>query len=263
MDDLCEPTLRAELLGPNGPYADLRVVASTGSTNADLAAAAGDGAPDKTALIADEQTAGRGRLARTWTSPKGAGLYLSVLLRPADVPTAARGSLTMVAGLALVDVAERLGVPNAQVKWPNDLLIDGGKAAGVLAESAGEAVVVGIGLNVHAMGAVEPGPGALPATSLAEHMASEPDRTSVAVDLLRALATRENVWRAAGGRLPAPVREEYKGRCASIGAGVKVLLPDGTELDGTGIDVDADGMLVVDTATGRTSVAAGDVVHVR
>lgn len=262
MDVLSKPTLRAELLAPDGPYADVRVVASTGSTNADLVQAAAE-SPDRTVLIADEQTAGRGRLARTWTSPKGAGLYVSVLLRPTEVPAAARGTLAMVAGLALVDLAERLNVAKAQVKWPNDLLIDGAKAAGVLAESAADAVVVGIGLNVHPMGAVEPGPGALPATSLSEHMAAEPDRTTVAVDLLRALAARENAWRAAGGRLPAAVREEYKGRCASIGAGVKVQLPDGAELEGTGVDVDADGMLVVDTADGRTSVAAGDVVHVR
>lgn len=262
MDVISETRLRAELVAPAGPYADLRVVASTGSTNADLVQAAADTA-DRTVLIADEQTAGRGRLARSWSSPKGSGLYVSVLLRPAEVPSERRGTLALVAGLALSDVAERHGVANVQVKWPNDLLIGGAKAAGVLAENAGDAVVIGIGLNVYPMGAVEPGPGALPATSLADHVDGEPDRTALAIDLLRAFAAREHVWRAAGGQLPAAVREEYKGRCATIGADVKVQLPDGTELTGTGVDIDQDGLLVVQTPTGRTSVAAGDVVHVR
>src|SRR4051812_16021518 len=107
------------LLGDS--YASTEVVASTGSTNADLRKAAESGAPDRLVLIADEQTAGVGRRAREWSSPKGSGIYLSVLLRPSEVPFAGLGSLSVVAGLAVRAVASQLGV-DAVLKWPNDVL---------------------------------------------------------------------------------------------------------------------------------------------
>src|SRR5690606_9810602 len=154
--------LRAALLAPAGGYAAVDVVASTGSTNADLRAAADAGAADRTVLLAEEQTAGQGRRGRTWVSPPGAGIYLSVLLRPSGVPTQRVGSLSIVAGLALLEVARSAGV-DAVLKWPNDMLASGGKLAGVLSElvpdAGGPAVVVGIGLNVFALGDVPAGPG--------------------------------------------------------------------------------------------------------
>jgi BirA family biotin operon repressor/biotin-[acetyl-CoA-carboxylase] ligase len=190
--------LRAEL---HGRYATVDVVTSTGSTNRDLAAAARDGAVDRTVLIADEQTAGQGRLARTWTSPPEAGLYLSVLLRLDTVPVARLSWLAPLAGVALVRTARFAGA-EAVLKWPNDLLLGParGKGAGVLAEVGDRsAVVVGIGLNVRTAEGIQPGAGGLPATSLADAGATVLDRTELAVRLLTELADLDDAWRAAGG----------------------------------------------------------------
>jgi BirA family transcriptional regulator, biotin operon repressor / biotin---[acetyl-CoA-carboxylase] ligase len=255
-------TLRAEL---SGSYAAIDVVASTGSTNADLRVAAGQGAADRTVLIAEEQTAGVGRRARQWSSPMGSGIYLSVLLRPREVPFAGLGSLSVVAGLAVQDVAERIGV-DAVLKWPNDVLAGParGKCAGILSEAvAGDelSVVLGIGLNVLPLGDDVPaGPGGLAPTSFAEQGATTTDRTEIAGLLLTALAERELSWRAAGGDLTkAGLLPEYRRHCATIGQDVNVLLPDGEVLSGRASDVDSAGQLVV---SGRT-IFAGDVVHVR
>lgn len=260
--------LRSELAATAGPYAALDVVASTGSTNADLCDATRDGAPDRTVLIAEEQTAGVGRLARTWVSPAGAGLYLSVLLRPAGVPAEATGSLAIVAGLALTDLCGELGI-EASLKWPNDVLSGGDKLAGVLAELVAQqdttAVVLGIGLNVHPLGDVEPGPGGLAAISLEECGASTTDRTEVALRLLRALAEREGAWRAAGGDLAeAGLLDDYRQVCDTLGRAVTVSLPQRESLAGTAVDVDAVGRLSIEDDNGqRTTVLAGDVIHLR
>ncbi|MEC3978101.1 biotin--[acetyl-CoA-carboxylase] ligase [Amycolatopsis sp. H20-H5] len=256
--------------GLAGRYAAVDVVASTGSTNADLREAATSGAADRTVLIAEEQTAGVGRRARSWSSPKGAGLYLSVLLRPREVAFSALGSLSVVAGLAVRDVAARVGV-DAVLKWPNDVLAGPARAkcAGILAEAiaAGDvSVVVGIGLNVLPLGQDVPaGPGGLPATSLAEQGATVTDRTEVAALLLAAFDDRERRWRLAGGDLTAAgLLDEYRRHCATLGQDVRVELPDGKSLVGRAADVDAAGQLTVDVAGGgRQTVFAGDVVHVR
>jgi BirA family biotin operon repressor/biotin-[acetyl-CoA-carboxylase] ligase len=260
--------LQQALVAPAGPFAALDVVTSTGSTNADLMDAAGSGAADRTVLIADEQTAGRGRRSREWVSPAGSGLYLSVLLRPAGVPAARLGSLAMVAALALLRTARSAGV-EASVKWPNDLLAgDGpGKVAGVLSEAApsGDAVVVGIGLNVAPLPVDVPaGPGDLAATSLSDAGATVSDRTELAVSLLTRFAELEADWRKAGGDLAeAGLLAEYREGCATLGQQVRVELPGG-QLTGAASDVDATGELVLTAEDGsRTTVSAGDVVHLR
>lgn len=266
--------LRSALVAPQGPFAALDVVASTGSTNADLCAAAAAGASDRTVLIAEEQTAGVGRLSRSWSSPSGTGLYLSVLLRPADIPLKAVGSLSVVAGLALTDLTARIGVP-AALKWPNDVLAGAdeprGKCAGILSElvplPGGEefAIVLGIGVNVLPLADVPPGPGGLPATSLAEHGASVVERTRIAITLLTALGEREARWRAARGDLhEAEMLADYRAACSTLGRPVRVDLPGGGTLTGTAADIDPLGQLVVETADGaRQTIFAGDVVHVR
>jgi BirA family biotin operon repressor/biotin-[acetyl-CoA-carboxylase] ligase len=259
--------LRAELVGP---YAAVDVVSSTGSTNADLRAATVEGAPDRTVLIAEEQTAGIGRRARTWSSPKGAGIYLSVLLRPRDVAFAELGSLSLVAGLAVLDLTDELGV-DAALKWPNDVLAgpDRGKCAGILAEAVAAeelAVVLGIGLNVRPLGQDVPlAPGGLRPTSLAEQGARTTDRTEIAAVLLSALAEREARWRAADGNLTrAGLLADYRARCETLGQQVRVLLPGDSSLVGMATDVDSSGQLVVVTDDGqRHTVFAGDVVHLR
>src|SRR5216110_3252325 len=157
---LDQAALRRALVRPGGLLRDLEIVESTGSTNADLLARALAGEPEGAVLAAEEQRAGRGRMGRTWTSPPRAALTFSLLLKPA-VPPARRGWLPPVTEVAGVET---------RLKWPNDLLTADAKLAGILAEAAGDAVVVGIGLNVstepaelsHLLAA--PRPGALPAT---------------------------------------------------------------------------------------------------
>jgi BirA family biotin operon repressor/biotin-[acetyl-CoA-carboxylase] ligase len=264
--------LRAEV----GSRYAVSVVPSTGSTNADLREAAAKGADDRSVLVAEEQTAGIGRRARGWASPKGAGLYLSVLLRPSNVPFRALGSLSLVAGVALCEVARGLGV-DAVLKWPNDLLAgpDRAKCAGILAEAEGgpfpdapdshdATVVVGIGVNVLPLEA-EPGPGGLPATSLSEHGATTTDRTEIAARLLRAFGEHEESWRATDGDLGrSGLLARYREECATLGRPARVILPNGDEFDGIACDVDAEGRLLLDLADGtRRTVSAGDVVHVR
>lgn len=256
--------------GLAGRYARVDVVETTGSTNADLREALQNGAADRTVLLAEQQTAGVGRRARTWSSPKGAGLYLSIALRPAGVPFAALGSLSVVAGLAAHAVATEAGV-DAVLKWPNDMLAgpQRAKCAGILAEAvAGDetAVVLGIGLNVLPLGADVPaGPGGLPATSLAEQGATETDRTTLALALLTHFDELERRWRQSGGEpAAAGLLADYRVRCATLGQDVRVQLPDGTELTGRAADLDPDGRLQVDVPDGRRlTVSAGDVVHVR
>jgi BirA family biotin operon repressor/biotin-[acetyl-CoA-carboxylase] ligase len=261
--------LRARLVAPNGPYAALDVVQTTASTNADLATAAVAGAEDRTVLIALEQSAGQGRRGRTWSSPPG-GLYTSVLFRPAGVPAQRLPWLNLIAGLALVRVAQSVGV-EASLKWPNDLLLGakGEKGAGILSEitaSADQAVVVGIGLNVAKLpDDVQPAPGGLAPTSLADVGAAELDRGELAFRLLVELAGLEGVWRKNGGdAVESGVLEEYQEHCATIGQQVRVELAGGVQLEGTAQRVEADGTLVV-RGTGGVDhgVSAGDVVHLR
>jgi BirA family transcriptional regulator, biotin operon repressor / biotin---[acetyl-CoA-carboxylase] ligase len=269
-DELDVLILREELVAPNGPYAALDVVSSTGSTNADLLAAAGEGAPDRTVLIADTQTAGRGRRNREWVSPPGAGLYLSVLIRPSAVPAPRLGTLGMVAGLALMHAAEQAGVSGASLKWPNDLLAGGTKCAGVLSEvsqaGAAQAAVVGVGLNVRPLGTDVPaGPGSLPAGSLAEQGATVTDRTKIASSWLRAFVELETTWRLSDGDVErSGVLTGYREACGSIGQRVRAELPDGSARVGVAVDVDVDGRLLIELEDGEVhALSAGDVVHLK
>jgi BirA family transcriptional regulator, biotin operon repressor / biotin---[acetyl-CoA-carboxylase] ligase len=269
-DELDVLALRERLVAPNGPYAALDVVDSTGSTNADLLAAAKDGAQDRTVLIADRQTAGRGRREREWVSPGGVGIYLSVLVRPAAVPPAHLGTLGMVAGLALVHAAEQVAGVTATLKWPNDLLVDGVKCAGILSEVASaataQAAVVGVGINVHPLGVDVPaGPGSLPAGSLAEAGATTTDRTAIAEGWLRAFVELETVWRFHGGDVErSGVLTGYRESCGTIGQRVRAELPDGSTRTGVAVDVDATGRLSVKLDDGEVvTVSAGDVVHLK
>jgi BirA family transcriptional regulator, biotin operon repressor / biotin---[acetyl-CoA-carboxylase] ligase len=259
---LREAGLRAAAL--SGRWARLDLVERTGSTNADLMAAAVAGAPDRTVLVAEHQEAGRGRLARSWVAPPGSGITVSVLLRPAGVPASRFGWLPLLAGLAVLDTVRAFTPAPAGLKWPNDLLLGTAqrKVAGILAEvadAARPAVVIGIGLNVTASPPEQPG-----ATSLAEEGA-DCDRAEVLTTLLARLGEREASWRDGRGDPEATgLRADYRAGCASLGADVKVELPGGAAVRGIAEDVDSDGRLLVLDAEGRRrAVAAGDVVHVR
>lgn len=230
----------------------MEVQESTGSTNAVLAERARTAAPAHV-LVTEHQTQGRGRLARTWETPPRVALTFSVLVRPASAP--AWPWLPLVTGVGVARALADHGV-TAALKWPNDVLLDGLKIAGLLAElvpsADGLAAVVGIGLNVHQT------PGELPvSTATSLHAAGvEVDRTELLLSLLRHLEATYAHW--AAGELAA-LRSAYVDLCDTIGRDVRVELPDGTTAEGLASRVDPDGRLVV----GDLIVAAGDIVHVR
>jgi BirA family transcriptional regulator, biotin operon repressor / biotin---[acetyl-CoA-carboxylase] ligase len=253
---------------PGHLWSDISVTERTGSTNADLVDRARGGAPEGLVLVAEEQAAGRGRLGRTWVSPPRAALTFSVLLRPDGVPPARLGWLPLLTGVAAASAVRQVSGLEAQLKWPNDVLIGPRKLAGILAESAGGAVVVGIGLNVSTTRSElpAPGPGALAATSLLLEGSATLDRDLL---LRRILDELERWYRGWLGAAPpgdpgnSGLRSEYLRFCSTVGREVRVELPAGQVGEGTAADVDADGRLVVTGPAGTTAIGAGDVRHVR
>lgn len=237
------------------------IVSAVASTNAEVAAAARGGAAEGFVLVAEEQTAGRGRLDRSWSSPRGAGLTLSVLLRPAT-PMLTWGWLPLLAGLATLDAVREVSETQAGLKWPNDLLLGPGqaKAGGILAESEHGAVVLGIGVNVSTT-AQELPPGA---TSMLLEGAVV-SRELLLVELVVALASRYLAWaRAAGDAEGSGLIGDYREACATLGRAISVQLPQGRSLHGIAEAIDPSGGLQVRAADGRlTTVVAADVVHVR
>ncbi|MFI5532270.1 biotin--[acetyl-CoA-carboxylase] ligase [Kitasatospora sp. NPDC051853] len=258
--------LRRDLLVPGALWTALDVVAETGSTNTDLAARAKEGAPEGAVLVAEEQTAGRGRLERQWSAPARSGLFLSLLLRPKDVPVDRYGWLPILVGVAAAGALNRIAGVETGLKWPNDLqAVVGGeerKLGGILTELADGAVVVGLGLNVSLREDELPVP---TATSLALAGAEVTDRETLLRALLRAFAELYGEWvHTAGDPHASGLLPAYAARCTTLGRQVKVQLPGDRELLGEAVAVDGDGRLVVRTPDGsRHPVAAGDVVHVR
>ena len=193
--------VRQAVITPGGLWQTVEVTAATGSTNADLLARAAVGAPEGAVLAAEEQRAGRGRLGRAWVSPPRAALTFSLLLRPQGVPPARRGWLPLLAGVAVTAAVRSVAAVEAQLKWPNDVLAGPAKLGGILAEAAGDAVVIGIGLNVSTEPAElpPPGPGALPATSLRILGVSGPSRERLLAEILAGCERWYQAWRRAGG----------------------------------------------------------------
>ncbi len=234
-----------------------RVVASTGSTNADLAALARSGAAEPgDVLIAAHQQAGRGRLARRWEAPAGASWATSVLVAPRR-PMPEWGWLPLLVGVAVArGVREASGVV-AGLKWPNDVLVGEGKLCGILCEAVADAnpprAVLGFGINTALTAEQRPVP---TATSLLLEGAS-PDPAPVLAAVLGELAAVLAEWEA--GTDPRPA---YRELCGTLGREVTVHLP-AADVRGTALDVDADGGLVVDTASGPRTFVAGDVEHLR
>ncbi|MGI3781823.1 MAG: biotin--[acetyl-CoA-carboxylase] ligase [Janthinobacterium lividum] len=271
-DPIERATLLAELVDAESLWTQIEVVEDTGSTNADLAEAARAGAPAGSVLVADHQSAGRGRMGRTWTAPPGTSIAMSVLVRP-SVPLERWTWLPLLAGLAVSDgIRQETDLP-ADLKWPNDVLILGRKVCGVLAERVettdGPAVVIGMGINVHLTTEQLPVP---TATSLALTLAElgvpgvPVRRTSLVSTTLRSLERILARWEEVadvpdlGADALALV---YRERCATIGRDVRISLSDGTSVDGVARDVDASGRLVLETPDGSRTFGAGDVVHLR
>ena len=258
-DPAGRPPLDAERL----PDHQVEVVEEAGSTNALVAERAQADGPEGLVIAAEHQTAGRGRLDRTWEAPARSGLTFSVLLRP----TAAAGTWPWIPLLTGYEVSKALRAAgfDATVKWPNDVLLrrhDGSerKVAGVLVErvetAGGPAAIVGVGLNVGMTAAELPVP---EATSLAIEAGEVPDRTELLGLVLDTLWEGYVAWQEGGEAAAAHLAESYAAACSTIGRTVRVDLPSGEALTGTATGIDPAGRLLVD----GTAVSAGDVVHAR
>lgn len=247
-------------------WRSVRVVEETGSTNADLAALAAAGDCTGSVLIAEYQSAGRGRHARQWTSPPRSQIAMSVAAaaETSDQPQAL-GWLPLLTGLAVVEGIEAVSDLTPKLKWPNDVLLPdpdgtGRKVAGILAElthgPAGPVVVVGMGINVSLTEDELPVP---TATSLARSGA-DVDRQELAAAVLIALSRRLDQW-------PSDldvVADDYRAASATLGHRVRVQLPVGDELVGVATAIDSTGRVVIEVAENElVAVAAGDVTHLR
>lgn len=249
-------------------FARIDWVDETGSTNADLlAGVAADGDVGERVLVAEHQTAGRGRLGRTWEAPPGTSLLFSVLLRP-GLPVESLHLVTMAVALAASDACEAVAGVRPRLKWPNDLVVVGAdgatrKLAGILAESvvrdgAVAALVVGTGINVN--WPRDPAELAAIATALDHHAGSEVDREDLLVAILRGFDSILAALGEPGGAAALLMR--YRHLSATLGRRVRVELASGA-LEGVAVDVADDGHLLVELGGEVVSVAAGDVVHLR
>lgn len=230
------------------------------STNAELRELAGDEEswPHLSVLVTDTQTSGRGRLDRTWVTPPGSALAVSVLLRRLPAGALERGWIPLAAGVAMTDaVAAQLPGHQVGLKWPNDVMVDGLKICGILAEATPGAVIVGAGVNTRMTEAQLPVP---TATSFAA-LGVEADLDRLLTDYITRLA--ELIANLDAGAMQSGLHADTVDRCITLGHSVRVHLPGGGDLNGTATRLDEDGRLVVDDGQAEHPVSAGDVVHVR
>lgn len=228
------------------------------STNTELARQASEGAGEGLSIVAEEQTAGRGRLQRAWSSPKGAGLYFSILLRP-TIAADLWPLITFMGALAVGDALSEACDVNTDIKWPNDLLSGERKICGILAESVetptGRAVIVGIGINLTAD--AYPVELAGVATSVAEASRRAPERETLLAVLLRALSRWYSLLHEIDG--PSKIAAAWTTR-SSYASGKRVQVANGDEVwQGITRGVEPDGALRLETADGIRLVRAGDV----
>ncbi|MHA7987287.1 biotin--[acetyl-CoA-carboxylase] ligase [Rathayibacter sp. CAU 1779] len=237
------------------------------STNDDLAEAVrlgpDDEWPEFSVLATDVQTAGRGRLGRSWSAPPGTMLATSVLLRPEAaglVASESLGWLPLLAGLSMTRALRASGV-EAELKWPNDILIGARKVCGILAEVLpNRAVIIGAGVNLSMTEAELPVP-------TATSMFIEGGETSPDLVLSRYLAVLKGTFSpfaGAGGDADASgIRDAVRAACTTLGQRVRVQLPGAADLVGVAVDIDGTGRLLIDADGRRTAVSAGDVTHLR
>lgn len=262
-DPLDPDHLRASLLTPGGLWTRLDVVRETGSTNVDLAARARLGEASGTVLVADHQTAARGRLGRSFVTPDGASVIVSFLVRPHEVAMARWTWLPLLGGLAIVEALRRAAEVPALLKWPNDVQVDGLKICGILAERVetpdGPACVIGFGLNVHLSEDELPVP---TATSLQVLVpARVPRRDTLIITVLRAFELLFDHWQASDD--DAAFAAAYVARSSTIGRRVRVIIAGDRVIEGEAEAIDRDGQLIVRTAHGLQTFGAGDVIHLR
>lgn len=241
-------------------------VESTGSTNADMVRAAGDTAelPHLSVELTFDQRSGRGRLDRVWEAPAGSALALSVLLRVAELPVAARGWIPLAAGEAMTRaIAAQLPGRDVSSKWPNDVRVGDDKICGILAEAtlSLDAVVVGAGVNTTMTAEQLPVPAA---TSFAV-LGAECDVDRLMADFVERLARSvRGLVKERGDAQASGLLGDVSRACSTIGRAVRVERPGDDALTGTATAIDEAGRLIVEDATGTpVSVAAGDIVHLR
>ena len=246
-----------------GPFWNsIEVVAQTGSTNADLVARSARTDAVGHVLVADHQVAGRGRHGRVWSSPPGAQVAMSAAVASGGAAAAGvLGWLPLLTGVAAVRAIRTVTGVQAVLKWPNDVLVDGSKVAGILAELAHgtwPAVVIGLGINTGLRVDELPVP---TATSLNLHIDTPVDRSALAGAVLAELAEGVRSW---PDDIPA-LTASYREVCATIGSRVRMELPGERSIVGTARDVDEFGRIVVlaDGTDAPTALAAGDVTHLR
>ncbi len=244
------------------PGLSFEVVDEAPSTNALAIERARAGAPDGLVVVADHQSAGRGRLDRSWTSPPGTSVTFSLVLRPGS-PTATWPWIPLLTGYAVDKAIKATGL-EAGVKWPNDVLIGERKVAGILVERVdtptGPAAVVGVGINVALTAEELPVPNA---TSLELELGRPVDRTDVLVEAISAIREAYEAWEVGGEPNRIRLAESYAAACVTVGHDVRVDRPDGSVLAGRATAIDPDGRLIVVADGVETAVSAGDVVHVR
>jgi len=254
--------VRHDLVGPGRPLTRLDVVETTGSTNVDLLArhAAGEDI-DGAVLIAEHQSAGRGRNGRAWSTPPRSQIALSVGIAARGVPTTAWGWVPLLTGVAVVDAIRSTAGVDAKLKWPNDVLVGEQKLAGILAEVAAPdpVIVVGVGLNVTLTADEAPDSRA---TSLLMLGSTMLDRSALLGSVLAELTMRIDRWRAAGGP-DATLVADYRSRSLTLGTRVRVSLPGDREIVGLATDLDESGQLSIDTGAQTVTVSAGDITHLR
>ena len=233
----------------------------TGSTNRDLLAKA-EGLPEFYVLATDFQTAGKGRMERSWEASPGSSVMASVLLRPSFAESSGIGWLSLMTALAISQAIEKLG-QNPKIKWPNDVLIQDKKVSGILAEASADlsCVVIGFGINVNQTTAQLP---VETATSLLVETGDSTDRDHLLAAVIQNLKKLYSELGASGGDAKASgLREAILQLSATVGQQVSVEFPDGKKVFGKAQDIDAAGRLVVETATETLTVSAGDVLHLR
>lgn len=249
-------------------------LASVDSTNAEARRMAASGAAHGAVILAGAQDAGRGRLGRSWSSPAGLNIYMSIILRPSGTPALSRtpGLIPLAAGLAAVNAIRGAVCPEASLKWPNDIMAKGGKLGGILLEARSKAgamdhAVLGIGINVNSRPEDFPDELRSVATSLLMETGRRTDMEALIRDLIKWLsATLGPLSTDEGSRA---MLMQYRAACSTLGQRVRAETPaaagpaGGGPLEGMAANIDDEGRLVIETPAGLTAISAADIIHLR
>jgi BirA family biotin operon repressor/biotin-[acetyl-CoA-carboxylase] ligase len=260
--------VRRDLVGPNRPLRSLELVESTGSTNADLLTrhAAGEDISG-VVLVAEHQSAGRGRHGRNWSTPARSQIAFSIGIDAGGLQPAAWGWLPLLTGVAVVDAVRATTGVEPGLKWPNDIQVGEGKLGGILAEMAAPVIVVGVGLNVTLTAPeIEEAAPNSHATSLLMLGSTMLDRSALLGSILAELTARIDRWKVGSGGAGGPdpsLIADYRSHSLTLGSRVRALLPGDREIIGVATDISELGQLHIDTGNETVAVSAGDITHLR